>query len=263
MNQLEMVVEASAEAQANGYSLQLYTQAEDEKTLKSVCRVCDGLLVSMVRLHDERIDYLLNQDYPFVSLGHPMKDGDVAWVDTDFADMVVQQLQHLVTLGHRDIVYLDRPSQLLEQEFGYTVRARQGYLDACQILNIRRLIYTSGLSIEDGRRTMHQILDESPSLTALAAFNDVAAVGCYYALLERGNCVPQDFSIITFTTRGYLETTVPTMTAMLNIGPLVSKTATTMLLRTLQGNPPESDQVLIKSSLIAGETTGPVPMRAN
>ena len=258
MTQLEMIIASSTVAQANGYSLQLYTQGDDESTLKRLCRLCDGLLVSMVRLHDERVDYLVKQHYPFVLLGHPMKADDVVWVDTDFADMIMQQLTHLVELGHRNIIFLDRPSRLLERELGYTVWARQGYLNACETLNIRPLIYTCELSIEDGRQAMHEILDQYPLVTALAAFNDTAAVGTYYALLERGKEIPRDFSIITFTTRGYLQTTVPNMTAMLNTGPMVSKTATETLLNMLKEEPLAFNQMLIKSSLIPGQTTGPV-----
>lgn len=258
MTQLEMIVESSILAQANGYSLQLYTQADDESTLKLLCHLCDGLLVSMVRLHDERVDYLVKQDYPFVLLGHPMKADDVAWVDTDFADMIMQQLTHLVELGHRNIIFLDRPARLLELKLGYTVRARQGYLDACATLNINPLIISCELSIEDGRRVLHEILQQYPSVTALAAFNDAAAVGTYYGLLECGKRIPADFSIITFTTRGYLQSTVPNMTAMLNTGPVVSKTATEILLNMLKDEPLVGNQMLIKSSLIPGQTTGPV-----
>ena len=258
--QLEMIMEANAVIQANGYSLQLFTQAEDADSLPSLCRVCDGLLVSMVRLHDERIDYLLHEQYPFVMLGRPAKAEHVAWVDTDFEDMVTQQLTHLVALNHQEIAFLDKPERLFEKELGYTVRARQGYIHACEKFGLTPIIYTCEVSVEDGRRTMHQILDAHPTLTALAAFNDVAAVGAYYALPERGLHVPDDFSIITFTSPGFLQATTPFMTAMNNTGPAVSKTAAELLLARCKVND-ELSQVLIKSELMPGQTTAPAPIR--
>ncbi len=258
--QLEMIMEANAVAQANGYSLQLFTQAEDEAALRSLCRICDGLLVSMIRLHDTRVDYLLRENYPFVMLGRPAQAEHIAWVDTDFEDMVMNQIAHLVALNHRQIVFLDRPAWLFERELGYTVRARHGYQDACKVFGLTPIIYSCEVSVEDGHRVMHQILDEHPDVTALAAFNDVAVVGAYYALLERGLHIPQHVSIITFTSYGFLQATLPFMTAMNNTGFLVSRTAAEMLLALLQGEKPDSMQVLIKPELIAGNTTGPAPI---
>lgn len=259
--QLEMIMEANAVIQANGYSLQLFTQADGVDALPSLCRACDGLLVSMVRLHDARIDYLLREQYPFVMLGRPAKAEHVAWVDTDFEDMVMQQVAYLVALNHHAIAFLDKPERLLEKELGYTVRARQGYLDACAKFGLTPVIATCEVSVEDGRQAMHQLLDAHPMLTALAAFNDVAAVGAYYALPERGLHVPEDFSIITFTSPGFLQATTPFMTAMNNTGPAVSKTAAELLLARLQGDTTQTTQVLIQSSLIPGQTTTPAPIR--
>jgi DNA-binding LacI/PurR family transcriptional regulator len=257
--QLEMIMQANEVTQANGYSLHLFTLAEDEASLKAVCRTCDGLLVSMVRLHDRRIDYLQREQYPFVMLGRPAQAANVAWVDTDFEDMVMSQLSHLVERGHREIVFLDRPQRLFEAELGYSVRARHGYLEACQALGLTPIVYTCEVSVEDGRVTMHQILDAHPSLTALAAFNDVAVVGAYYALPERGLRVPDDFSIITFTSPGFLQATTPFMTAMNNTGSTVSRTAATMLLKRLRGDDIDSHQILIKSELLPGQTTAAAP----
>lgn len=262
MSQFEMIIESSVIAQSNGYSLQFYTHSEDDASFKSVCQICDGLLVSSVRLHDQRVEYLVKQQYPFVALGRPLEAEHFAWVDTDFADMVMQQLQHLVGFGHRHIVFLDRPTRLLESELGYVVRTRQGYLDACAALGVEPLIYPCGLSIQDGYQLMSDILKTHPSLTALAAFNDTACIGAYYALLDRGLRVPEDFSVITFTTPGYLQTSVPQMTAMNNTGPLVSRTGAEILLKNLLNGKSDTldqfDQIVVKSSLILGQTTGPV-----
>jgi DNA-binding LacI/PurR family transcriptional regulator len=259
--QFEMVMEANAAAQASGYSLQLFTQAEDEMSLRALCRVCDGLLVSMVRLHDLRIDYLLKEQYPFVMLGRPAVTEGIAWVDTDFETMLMNQMQHLADLNHREIVFLDRPERLFERELGYTVRARQGYLEACAVLGLTPIHYSCEVSVEDGYRIMHQILEVHPKLTALAAFNDAAAIGAYYAVVYRGLRIPEDFSIITFTSRGFLQTTIPSMTAMNNTGSMVSRTAAQILLAQLQGEPAESTQVLIQSELLSGQTTAAAASR--
>ncbi len=260
--QLEMIMEANAVVQANGYALQLFTQAEDEPTLRALCRTCDGLLVSAVRLQDRRIDYLLREDYPFVMLGRPANTENVAWVDTDFEDMVLKQITHLVDLGHQQIVFLDRPERLFKEQLGYSVRARQGYLDACAALKLTPIIFTCEVSVEDGRRIVHDMLEAHPTLTALAAFNDVAAVGAYFALGERGLRVPEDFSIITFTSPGFRRATTPSMTAMNNTGSEVSKAAAELLLAQLQGREVEQTQILIQSELLPGRTTAPVPERS-
>ncbi|HLY26608.1 MAG TPA: LacI family DNA-binding transcriptional regulator [Aggregatilineales bacterium] len=257
--QLEMIMEANAVVQSRGYALHLYTQAEDEVALKALCRMCDGLLLATVRLEDPRVEYLMQQDYPFVVLGRTEHAEGVPWVDTDFEHMIYQQIAHLVERKHREIVFLDRPERLFREHLGYSVRARHGYEAACKRFGLQPVIYACDVSVEDGRMTMHKILDAHPTLTALAAFNDVAAVGAYYALPERGLKVPQDFSVITFTSPGFLRATTPNMTAMNNTGPLVSQRAAEMLMARLLGEKLTASQVLIKSELIPGETTNVAP----
>jgi DNA-binding LacI/PurR family transcriptional regulator len=256
--QLEMIWEADMAVQASGYNLQLYSKPDAMRDLRSICQNSDGLLVSMVSLHDERIEMLLNEGKPFVMLGRPEEPGTYAWVDTDFEDMVMQQLAHLVSLGHRAIAFLDNET-LVAKDLSYTVRSRQAYYKACEAFDLEPHVVSSGASIEQGRQVMGKILRKHPDLTALAAFNDLAAVGAYYALLARGYNIPEDFSIITFTSPSLLRATCPHMTAMLNTGPLVSKTATEMLLTQLNGGTLENNQILIQSEMILGNTTGPVP----
>ena len=259
--QLEMIMEANAVVQSKGYALHLYTRADDEATLRSMYRLCDGMLLATVRLDDARVEYLMRENYPFVVIGRTGHAEGVPWVDTDFENMVFQQIAHLVEREHREIAFLDRPERLFREQLGYSVRARQGFIAACKHFDLTPIVYTCDVSVEDGRMMMHQILNEHPTLTALAAFNDVAAVGAYYALPERGLKVPEDFSIITFTSPGFLRATAPNMTAMNNIGPLVSHTAAQMLIALLRGESLEATQVLIKSELIPGETTALAPAR--
>lgn len=257
--QLEMIWEANLAVQARGYNLQLITKLNDSNDLRAICKNCDGLLVSMVRLHDERVSVLLEENKPFVMIGRPEEDTTTAWVDTDFDDMVQRQIAHLVDLGHRAIAFMDNVS-LVAKDLSYTVRSRQAYLRACDLYNLEPYVVTSGSSIEDGRRVMGQTLRKYPNLTALAAFNDMAAIGAYYMLLTRGYSVPEDFSIMAFIAPSLLRATVPFMTAMLNTGSLVSKTASEILLAELLGEPVENTQVLIPSQMIQGTTTGPAPV---
>ena len=257
--QLEMIWEANLAVQAKGYNLQLHTKENDADELRAICRNCDGLLVSMVRLHDERVSLLLEEHKPFVMIGRPEENATNAWVDTDFDDMVLQQISHLVNLGHRAIAFLDNES-LIAKDLSYTVRSRQAYLSACNTFDLEPFVMTSGTSIEDGRRVMGQFFRKYPNLTALAAFNDVAAIGAYYTLLARGYDVPDDFSIITFTSSSLRRASVPFMTAMLNTGFLVSKTASELLIAQLAGDLVQNNQVLIRSKMILGTTTGPVPL---
>jgi len=50
------------------------------------------------------------------------------------------------------------------------------------------------------------------------------------------------------------------MTTMLNTGFLVSKTASELLIAQLAGDLVQNNQVLIRSKMILGTTTGPVPL---
>ena len=61
-----------------------------------------------------------------------------------------------------------------------------------------KLIFHSGSTIEEGKAAALQLIDESPSATAILAANDLVAIGAATTLLDQGVKIPEEISVIGF-----------------------------------------------------------------
>ena len=94
-------------AEAAGYHLLTFTHTSKgtlpvyEEMIRSG-RV-DAFVLSDTTNDDNRIPYLLEIGFPFVSFGRSNPDWDFSWVDTDGQQGTEQAVQYLIDLGHRRI----------------------------------------------------------------------------------------------------------------------------------------------------------------
>jgi DNA-binding LacI/PurR family transcriptional regulator len=120
----------------------------------------------------------------------------VSWVVCD--DQRGSQLvtEHLLSLGHRHILFLAGPngSSSSAGRFGGYQRA----LAAAGVPYSDTRVYLAGRDIEAGRHAMTQALSEKAEFTAVAAFNDSVAIGAVETLLQQGFRVPEDVSVAGF-----------------------------------------------------------------
>jgi DNA-binding LacI/PurR family transcriptional regulator len=66
-------------------------------------RHVDGVILAGTRQHDERLDYVMSRNFPFVALGRSESGGEHAWVDLDFEAAADAGVARLEALGHRRI----------------------------------------------------------------------------------------------------------------------------------------------------------------
>ena len=104
---------------------------------------------------------------------------------------IAQAAEHLISLGHRDIVYVSGPETSWANEAG-GVRCRHAMAAArtCP----RRKIGPFRASRPSGSAAADALLNTGA--TACIAFNDLLAIGMLTRLRERGVEVPDDISIV-------------------------------------------------------------------
>lgn len=167
-------------------------------------------------------------------------------------------VDHLVGLGHRDLVHVDGGSApgADDRRRGFALAMRRHGLDD------RDRVVAGGPTEHDGARAMARLLDASAARpTAVVAFNDRCAAGVLDVLVRRRVDVPADVSVI-----GYDD-------SRLAIGPhaqlsTVSQNATEMAeaavagaLDLLDGNP--AKEVVLTPHLVPRTTTAPAPRTAS
>src|SRR2546429_2825549 len=104
--------------------------------------------------------------------------------------------RHLIELGHRRIGHLAAGTGI-----STAVHRRRGYMAALEEAGIEpdeSLIVESGYFEETGRQAMARLLDLPCPPTAVFAVNDMAAIGAYAAVLDRGLRIPEDVAIVGY-----------------------------------------------------------------
>lgn len=106
------------EAGRQGYHLAAFSATDDaDETVMYqrmfAARGIDGVVLTGTHEQDKRIDWLVEQGYPFVSFGRPWTGSDATaphdWVDVDGAHGTYEATLALHAQGHRHIGYLTFP----------------------------------------------------------------------------------------------------------------------------------------------------------
>lgn len=132
----------------------------------------------------------------YVRMGSTALDSPEHMVASNDCDVVVQAVNHLISLGHRRIGLIAGP-----HGFRSARERRKGFEQALAEAGIRlprSLIADGTYTFESGLAAADRLLDLSPRPTAIFASNDEMAAAALHAARRRGMSVPEDLSIIGF-----------------------------------------------------------------
>jgi LacI family transcriptional regulator len=104
--------------------------------------------------------------------------------------------RHLLELGHKKIAFLAGPSGspwAQERLEGYRRALREAAIEPED-----SLVFTAGSSIEEGEKAAVQMINESASMTAVQAADDLVAMGAANVFLNQGIKIPEELSIAGF-----------------------------------------------------------------
>jgi LacI family transcriptional regulator len=261
-----MVMAIEERAHDLGYDL-LFVHTLNSVDREELCirrllsRRVDGMFISPVyRIDPEARVYqeLLARATPTVLLGPPAKFCSQflsVQVDDLLASYTVTQ--HLLKLGHKRIAFLSGPlaAPWSQERFeGYRRALREAGMDVDD-----RLVFQAGTTVEDGAKAAQQILGESCDATAVQAVNDLVAVGCGDALLNKGVRIPEALSIAGFgniLTSEYFRVPLTTVRQpKFRLGMAAVET----MLQLLHSQPAESKR--LAAELVVRASTAPPPAR--
>jgi DNA-binding LacI/PurR family transcriptional regulator len=190
---------------------------------------------------------------PVVLVARPSRWADVDSVTNDDRAGAQLAVDHLVQLGHRDIVHIDGGTGA-----GASLR-RAGYLDAMRRhgLAARARVVPGAYTEEGGASGVGEILASGAQPTAVVASNDLAAVGALQALEERGLRVPRDVSLVGYDNTflaalGHINlTTIDQPRHQMGI------TAVRLLLERLDHGRRRAKRLVVPPSLVVRGTSAP------
>jgi LacI family transcriptional regulator len=170
-------------------------------------------------------------------------------------------LNHIASLGHRDIAFIKGP-----EGSGDTEERWKAVLASCKRLGIRveprltvqleRLDPPGTRHADEGRIAAEELLQRGKRFTALVAFNDISALGAMTALRESGHKVPEDVSVVGFDDIEFASIAFPALTTIRQPLHEMGATAAELLLRKL-ANDENVRNIRVRPELILRSSTCP------
>ncbi|MGH9133475.1 MAG: LacI family DNA-binding transcriptional regulator [Ilumatobacteraceae bacterium] len=153
----------------------------------------DGMILAGCRLPAGRMDEI-GAGTAVVSVGRPLRSGNVDTVNTDERLGSELAVRHLAGLGHRDIAHIDggRGAGAAPRKAGYvTAMGARGLDDRCRVV-------PGDFTEEAGVLGVEALLATGTFPTAIYTANDLSAIGALDRLEDEGLTVPGDVSLVGF-----------------------------------------------------------------
>jgi LacI family transcriptional regulator len=163
-------------------------------------------------------------------------------------------ISHLVSLGHRKIACVAGPQDVSTGLARY--RAFQASMAAAGLeVPPGRVSIARAFSIEEGRRCTAEILAAGDGFTAIAAGNDMLAVGCYQALDQASLGCPADVSVVGFNDMPFIDMLRPPLTTVAFSHYQLGREAAQLLLDRLNGDTGAAKVLYLTPELIVRNST--------
>jgi DNA-binding LacI/PurR family transcriptional regulator len=231
-----------------GASLQGYEELRDQHDVDAF------VLSDTDERGDPRQPWLAERGVPFVAFGRMWSKRQIGdWVDVDGAAGTDAAVEHLISLGHRKIAFLgwQRGSGVGDDRAAGWQRAMRRH-----DLSTRGRRAQSTDDVAAARIAVKPLLDAG--VTAVVAASDTLALGCYYALRERGATPGRDVAVVGFDdspTAGILS---PGLTTLAQPLEAVGRECVRLLLARMAGQEAPPERVLLEPSLVIRDST-PTP----
>jgi LacI family transcriptional regulator, galactose operon repressor len=176
-------------------------------------RHVDGFVLATVTLHDRLLAEAAAADVPVVLMNRLSQEYSFPSVSVDNDQGARMAVTHLARLGHTRIGHIAGP-----QEASTGASRLRGFRDgmAAHQLEVSEdlIVYANRYTVEEGSRCCRELLARNGGFTAVAAANDMLAVGCYAALDEAALQCPDDISVIGFNDMPFIDRLRPPLTTV-------------------------------------------------
>jgi DNA-binding LacI/PurR family transcriptional regulator len=249
-----MVHHMEAAARAQGYFVvTVGIDANDEQSVQSgidhlMKLGIEGLALVTPQLRAVEIARAAVSGIPVVTLDSMYRMDELAVSVDNFAGGAAAT-QHLIDLGHRNIVHISGPQGWFES----TTRAA-GYTATMLNANLTPQVIDGDWQIDTGYRIGKKLDIESKGVTALFVANDRMAFGLLHAMRERNIEVPKRLSIVGFDDLEESTYSSPPLTTLRQDFKELGNRAMNLLLSEISGTSTKKLDRLIPELIRRGST---------
>ncbi|GAB3232345.1 LacI family DNA-binding transcriptional regulator [Glycomyces halotolerans] len=249
-----------------GYDILLSSDPHGPEALKRITdsRMVDGVVLLNVAENDDRLPILRAAPQPGALVGLPGDCTGVDVFDLDFEEAGRTMVEHLVALGHRELVLVSQPEHVIERGGAYVWRLQNAALETAAARGVHlHAVYGSSSQPEIGRE-LHALLDGHPAATGLLFNNEAAAAALPTVLHERGLSAPADLSVVGRYSDEFARTFSLPFTSIESAPDRLGRMAVRQLVRRIEKEvPAEAPHVVrfVAPELIDRGSTAPPPAR--
>ncbi len=231
----------------------------EEELVQAMAKQVDGVVLASPRMANTSIERLA-REIPLVMINRIV--ADLPAVVMDLAEGARYAIEHLVALGHRDLLYLAGPrsswnNREIRRSATAVARAHNARLD---VIGPNPPTWDGGVAVAE--RVC------ATGATAVLAYNDLMAIGLLSGLQRLGIAVPEEVSVVGIDDTPLSALARPALTTVATPSAAAGRSAVDMLLhqdiqpRASRGAPLRDQhrtaaKVILQTTLIPRESTGP------
>ncbi len=214
----EVIRGISSFSHIKGYSLYMSTGETEQEIYEGVVKMVqgrrvDGIVLSYSRIDDPVIQYLIEQQFPFVLIGKPHQSTEeVTYIDNDNYLAGRELTEYFISLGHKRLAFIGGSPDLM-----VTKERLAGFKEALKLADLPMsddyIVYMEFLR-EGGERAVEQLLSLEQPPSAIIVTDDLMALGVLSALAEKGYVVPDRISVASFNNVIFSEISCPPLTSV-------------------------------------------------
>jgi LacI family transcriptional regulator len=229
-------------------------------------RHVDGFVLATATTHNRVLAEAAEAGLLVVLVNRLAEEFSFPSVSVDNERGIRLAVSHLTGLGHRRIAHVAGPQDTS------TGRDRlRGFRAALQAAGLAAdpalITHAAAFAIEEGYRCTRELLGAgagatrpaAPVCTAIAAGNDMLAIGCYKALDEAGLRCPEDVSVIGFNDMPFIDRLRPPLSTIAFPHYQVGTEAAQLLLERLAGDERPVRSLYLAPELVVRGSTAPPP----
>ncbi|RSK26401.1 LacI family transcriptional regulator [Bacillus sp. HMF5848] len=192
----------SKSAHDNDYALYFTTGESEKEIADGVLKMVqgkrvDGIVLLYSRMDDAVLNFLFEENFPFVMIGKPYKGAEtISYVDNDNYGAAMEVTDYLLSLGHTRIGFIGG-----SPNFVVTIERMLGYKKALHEAGIEYVddyVIHGEFLEEGGQEAMKELLALPEPPTALLVADDLMAIGVLNLLDKIDKTIPNDISLVGF-----------------------------------------------------------------
>lgn len=207
-------------------------------------RWVDGIVLLTTYENDLCVDYLNENEFPFVVIGRPVNTHDILWVDNDNFEATYQLVNRLIGKGYQKIAFVGGPNQYVFSQDRF-----DGYKRSLELRNIKMdsdlIVETLDFTSEYGYEAMAEILKKQMPEVVVTT-DDMLAFGVLKYVREHN----LDIKVTGFNNTTLCEYQSPPLTSVDIHAESLGYHAAKLLIKKIEGYKTPTNHYIVGTTLV-------------